>query len=289
MLEKKTNKAWLYLLPAIIVLIIFTIYPIINTFIISFDYKYNADQAAFGFDWGLKSYQSLMRGSFVSALWNTVLIVVISVPLSTFVALLVAIALNSIKPFQKIFQTIFFTPYVTNTIAIGMVFALMFSSTDGIINNIFGISKDWIGLNSSYISKMFVLQLYILWNGLAFKVLILLGGLQSINKQYYDAAKIDGTSKGRIFRKITIPLLSPTLSYIITTSLIGAFKTYDVVISLFDAKGQRDMRTVVGFVYDTINGGSPYSVGAAGAIILFVIILLVTGVNQYINKKAVHY
>ena len=228
-------------------------------------------------------------------------------PISTILALLIAVALNSIKPLQKTLQTIFFLPYVTNSIAIGMVFAAMFNivglkstgvaETWGIINNVImffgGEPINWINAGSSYWANMTVMIVYIVWNALPFKILVLLGGLQSINKQYYDAAKVDGTSRRRVFAKITVPLLSPMIAYVVITGFIGGFKEYSSIIGIFgDNMGPADdsgrLNTMVGFVYDALERDRQGRASAA-ALILFAIILLVTLINNQVSKKRVHY
>lgn len=295
--RKKDYKAWLYLLPAIIGVLIFTIYPIINTFIISFNLNYNTLQQnwllRFGNEWGFQNYSDLLFGlkgyQFRQALKNTLIIAFVSVPLTTIVALLIAVGLNSIKPFQRFFQIVFFTPYVTNSVAIGMVFAMVFGSHDagGMINSLLGSRVDFIGGASPYWLKHVVLQIYLLWNGLAFKILIFLGGLQNIGKQYYDAAKIDGTSNRRMFTRITLPLLSPTISYILITSLIGSFKTYSAVVGLFsNPSAQTEMMTIVGFLYENMNN---YSLAAAGSVILFILIMIFTGIQFVVTRRRIHY
>ncbi len=304
MLEKKKDyHAWLYLLIPLALLSLFTFFPLFKTILISFDNGYNKWQDAFSFAFSLDSYKAIFNyPPFLRTLWNTVLIVFISVPLSTIVALLIAVALNSIKPLQKIFQSIFFLPYVTNTIAIGMVFAVLFNLHTGLINGVlqlFGVEKlNWINSNDgffmgSYFRRMFVLQLYLLWHTLAFKILVFIGGLQNISKQYYDAAKVDSAPKTRVFTKITVPLLSPLIAFILITSFIGAFKTYDAVIGIFGADWNKtaDIQTIVGFVYQQLKTDSvdSYSKGAAAAVVLFVIILAFTAINLYVSKKRVHY
>ena len=254
----------------------------------------------------------LEYGKFSQCLTNTMLLCVITVPLSTILALLIAVALHSIKPLQKTLQTIFFLPYVTNSIAIGMVFAAMFNIVGlsgsfadgtatadnwGIINNVIqlfgGEPISWINQESSYWANMTVMIVYIVWNALPFKILILLGGLQSINKQYYDAAKVDGTPKWRVLTRVTVPLLSPMLAYVIITGFIGGFKEYSSIIGIFgDKMGPTHepglLNTMVGYVYNAIEKDSQ-GLASAGALILFGIILVVTLINNYGIKKLVHY
>ena len=240
------------------------------------------------------------------------LLCVLTVPISTMLALLIAVCLNSIKPLSRLLQTIYFLPYVTNSIAIGMVFAAMFNmvgsaygtneeiiTTAGIINNIigvFGVSPvNWINTGSTYAANMTVMVIYIVWNALPFKILILLGGLQSVNKQYYDAAKVDGTSRARVFWRITVPLLSPMLAYVIITGFIGGFKEYSSVVGIFGEKmGPANdagrLNTMVGFIYNELYSATPnYGRASAAALILFGIILIVTLINLYVSKKRVHY
>lgn len=303
-------KAAIALAPAAILLLIFTFFPIVNTIVMSFmeDFKLANGAGIFainnGFSGiGLKGYmQVLTDPTFLNALLNTLILVVVSVPLTIIIALLMAVALNSIKKLQGLYQTIFFLPYVTNTIALGMVFGAMFGSVDsGLINQLIkafgGTPKNWTTMNALKWDSFWVIIIYTVWNGLAFKILVFMSGLQSIDKQYYDAARIDGTSKKRILWKITIPLLSPQILYITITSFIGAFKAYTGIISIF-GKGAyyfggagEDWITVVGYIYKqmSLGGRGQYTKAAAGAVILLIIILLCTGVQNLVAKKRVHY
>ncbi len=306
-------KGWIYLLPAILLLLIFTVYPIFNTVLMAFTNNYNSLGSIGGesFEIGIENFITIVTSgdSFQAALVNTMLVCVITVPLSTLLALLIAVALNSIKPLQKFFQTVFFLPYVTNSIAIGMVFAALFDvvgdfnrgfvDSYGFINTLLsqlGIEPiNWIdGVNdglftNSYWSKIIVLVIYIVWNALPFKILILLGGLQSVNKQYYEAAKIDGTPKWRVFTRITVPLLSPMIAYVVITGFIGGFKEYTSIIGIFgDTMADGQLYTMVGFIYDALPDAE-YGEASAAALILFAIIFLVTMVNLYVSKKKTHY
>ncbi len=314
MVEGKNQwKAWLYLSPAILLLLVFTVWPIINTLRMAFLNNYSglAESAGQTFQFGIDNFLKVIQyKEFLTCLKNTILLCVLTVPISSLLALLIAVFLNSIKAFQRTLQTIFFLPYVTNSIAIGMVFATMFNIignnlgeanelvvTAGVINNIiqfFGFEPvNWINVGSEYWANMFVMVVYIVWNALPFKILILLGGLQSINKQYYDAALVDGTSRARIFTRITVPLLSPMLAYVIITGFIGGFKEYSSIIGIFGEKmGPADnagrLNTMVGFIYDALTNNKQGRASAA-ALILFVIILIVTLINLQVSKKKVHY
>ena len=311
--NRKQWKAWLYLSPAILLLLVFTVWPIINTVRMSLLVDYNGLKAVAGatFEFGVGNFLKVVKYKrFLQCLKNTCLLCVLTVPISTVLALLIAVALNSIKALQKGLQTIFFLPYVTNSIAIGMVFAAMFNIvgsfygteneiivTAGIINNIIeffgGKHINWINYGSTYAANMAVMVIYIVWNALPFKILVLLGGLQSINKQYYDAAKVDSTPRRRVFTRITVPLLSPMLAYVIITGFIGGFKEYTSIVGIFGetmgpANDDGRLNTMVGFIYDALETGNQGRASAA-ALILFAIILVVTIFNNKVIKKHVHY
>ena len=311
--NKQQWKAWLYLSPAIALLLVFTVWPIINTVRMAFLENYSGMAAVGGqvFEFGIGNFVNVLKYKrFVNCLRNTVLLCVTTVPISTMLALLIAVALNSIKGLQKVLQTIFFLPYVTNSIAIGMVFAAMFNIvgsfhgteneiivTAGIVNNILEFmgmeSINWINAGSSYAANMTVMIIYIVWNALPFKILILLGGLQSVNKQYYEAAKVDGTSRLRTFTRITVPLLSPMITYVVITGFIGGFKEYSSIVGIFGDKmgpsgaGEGTLDTMVGFIYTALK--SQQGRASAAALILFGIIFVVTMLNLYISKKNTHY
>ena len=311
--NKQQWKAWLYLAPAIVLLLVFTVWPIFNTVRMAFLEGYNGLAVIGGktFSIGIGNFQRVIGlSSFTKSLMNTVLLCVLTVPISTLLALLIAVALNSIKFMQKLLQTIFVLPYVTNSIAIGMVFAAMFNIvgnmgtaghdiivTAGIINNVIeffgGEPINWINAGSQYWANITVMVVYIVWNALPFKILVLLGGLQSINKQYYDAAKVDGTPRRRVFARITVPLLSPMLAYVIITGFIGGFKEYSSIVGIFGedmgpAGDPGRLNTMVGYIYDSLPKMN-YGQASAAALILFAIIFLVTMFNNHVIKKHVHY
>lgn len=293
MLEKQNNKAWLYLLPAVILLALFMVYPLIDVFVYSFEEGYNsASQTFFGV--GLYNYSYVLHDPyFLQAVKNTFIIVIITVPLSTAIALLISLGLSSIKKLKELFQTIYFLPYVTNTLAVGLVFMILFQKTaytDGLINlliNIFGgESVDFI--DGPYWAKMFVMCFYTIWVVLPFKILILTSALASVNKDYYSAAKIDGTSKFRTFTKITLPMISPMIFYLVITGFIGAFKAYSDEVALFGTNlNAAGMNTIVGYIYDMLYGdaGGYPSYASAAAIILFAIVLTITIINLLVSNK----
>ena len=309
--NRKQWKAWLYLSPAIILLLVFTVWPIINTLAMAFQNGYSANQAKAGVDFafGIANFKKVIGYKrFINCLSNTMLLCVATVPISTILALLIAVALNSIKWLRKALQTIFFLPYVTNSIAIGMVFAAMFNiiglrpdgltaDSWGIVNNVImffgGDPVNWISAGSSYWANVAVMVVYIVWNALPFKILVLLGGLQSVNKQYYEAARVDGTPRRRVLTKITVPLLSPMIAYVVITGFIGGFKEYSSIVGIFgDTMGPVHdagrLNTMVGFIYDAL-GTNAHGTASAAALILFLIILAVTMINLQVSKKRVHY
>ena len=296
-MEKNNLKAWLYLLPAILFIGAFLVYPLIDVLIYSFEEGYNsASQTYFGV--GFYNYGYVLRDPFfLQAIKNTFILVFITVPLSTAISLGISVALASIKKLRELFQTIYFLPYVTNTLAVGLVFMILFKPTaysDGLVNlflSIFGIDPiDFI--DGPYFAKMFTLCVYTIWVVMPFKILILTSALASVRQDYYNVAMIDGTSKWRTFYKITLPMISPTLFYLIITGFIGAFKAYSDAVALFGTNlNVAEMNTIVGYVYDMLygDGGGYPSFASAAAIILFAIVLTITCINLIVSKKRVHY
>ncbi|MBQ1787932.1 MAG: sugar ABC transporter permease, partial [Erysipelotrichaceae bacterium] len=288
---------WLYLLPALLFVTVFMVYPLIDVFVYSFEEGYNfASQTYTGV--GLYNYSYILHDPyFLQAIRNTFILVIITVPLSTGIALLISLALNSIKKLKDLFQTVFFLPYVTNTLAVGLVFMILFKKTaytEGLINlllNSVGISSiDFI--EGPYWAKMFVLCFYTVWVVLPFKILILTSALASVNKDYYNVARIDGTSRLRMFTRITLPMISPSLFYLIITGFIGAFKAYSDVVALFGTDlNAAGMNTIVGYVYDMLygNSGGYPSFASAAALVLFAIVLTITVINLLVSRKNVHY
>ncbi|MCR5491148.1 MAG: sugar ABC transporter permease [Bacilli bacterium] len=336
--ERNNWKAWLYLAPTIILMAVFTFYPLINTIVIAFlkNYDYVSQvhegftlenfgvvlglvgraetmNANDGYDsifrWNCTSFESngvvglytdangvVQRAYFTMnviryAFPNTILITFITVPLSIIIALLISVGLNSIPAFKKFFQTIFFVPYVTNAIAVGMVFAVLFDYK-GILNYLLGLGTlTWIDQAAPAWRGMIALCTYIIWHSLPFKILIFLSGLQNIDKQYYDAAKIDCAGKFKTMMNVTVPLLSPQILYIMITSFIGSFKEYTSVVGLFGQQGTSpgsyNMYTVVYYIYDMVNANVQY--GAAAAVLLFLVIMLFTAIQFKVSKTRVHY
>ena len=296
-MEKNNPKGWLYLLPAVAFLGIFMVYPLMDVLIYSFEEGYNfASQTYFGI--GGYNYAYVLHDPyFLQALKNTFILVIITVPVSTGLALLISVGLSSIQKLRELYQTIYFLPYVTNTLAVGLVFMILFKQTpytDGLAN----LVLSWFGagpvnfIDGPYWAKMLVLCIYTVWVVLPFKILILTSALASVDETYYNAAKVDGTSKFRIFTRITLPMISPTVFYLIITGFIGAFKAYSDAVALFGTDlNAAEMNTIVGYIYDMLygNSGGYPSYASAAAIILFAIVLTITCINLLVSKKHVHY
>ena len=296
-MENRSWKGWLYLLPAILFLGVFMVYPLVDVFIYSFEEGYNsASQTAYGV--GLYNYDFVLHDPyFLQAVKNTFILVAITVPLSTLLALGISLGISSIPKLKELFQTVYFLPYVTNTLAVGLVFMYLFDATDvtpGLINVILGVFGmtpiDFI--DGPYWARMLVLCLYTVWIVLPFKILVFTSALASVDETYYKAARVDGTSQWRIFRKVTLPMISPTMFYLVVTGFIGAFKAYSDAVALFGENlNVAEMNTIVGYVYDMLygEGGGYPSFASAAAIILFVIVLTITCINLLVSRKHVHY
>ena len=296
-MEQQSKKGWLYLLPAFAFLGVFMVYPLIDVFVYSFEEGFNfASQTYSGV--GTFNFSYVLHDPyFLQALKNTFILVIITVPLSTGLALLISVALNSAGRLRELFQTVFFLPYVTNTLAVGLVFMILFKKTpysDGLVNLLLGVvgiaPVDFI--DGPYWAKMFVLCFYTVWVVLPFKILILTSALASVNQTYYNAAKVDGTSRWRMFTRITLPMISPSIFYLVITGFIGAFKAYSDAVALFGVNlNNAQMNTIVGYVYDMLygNSGGYPSYASAAAIILFAIVLTITCINLLVSKKHVHY
>ena len=296
-MEQNNRKAWLYLLPAMAFLGVFLVYPLVDVLVYSFEEGFNfASQTCFGI--GLYNYRYVLSDPyFLQALKNTLILVLITVPVSTGLALLISLGLSSIGKLRQLYQTIFFLPYVTNTLAVGLVFMILFKKTpysDGLANLVLGLfgaaPVDFI--SGPYWAKMLVLSLYTIWIVMPFKILILTSALAGVNPTYYAAARVDGTGRLRIFTKITLPMISPTVFYLIITGFIGAFKAYSDAVALFGVDlNAAGMNTLVGYVYDILygNSGGYPSYASAAAMLLFAIVLTITCINLLVSRKHVHY
>ena len=296
-MKRHNITGWIYLLPAILFLGAFMVYPLIDVFIYSFEEGYNFTSQTFS-GIGFYNYSYILRDPyFLQAIKNTFILVIITVPVSTGLALLISLGLSSIKKLKKFYQTVYFLPYVTNTLAVGLVFMILFKKTaysDGLINMLIGMfgSEPIDFIDGPYWAKMLVLCIYTVWVVMPFKILVLTSALASVDENYYKAAKVDGTSKLRIFTKITVPMISPIIFYLVVTGFIGAFKAYSDVVALFGTDlNAAEMNTIVGYIYDMLygNSGGYPSYASAAAIILFIIVLTITVINLMISKKHIYY
>ena len=288
------RKAWLYLLPALAFLGVFMVYPLVDVCIYAVEERFNfASQTYTGI--GLYNFSYVLHDPyFLQAVKNTFILVIITVPLSTGLALLISVGLSSIERLRELYQTVFFLPYVTNTLAVGLVFMILFKPTEyspGLVNTVlsaFGVpSVDFI--EGPYWAKMLVMCLYTVWVVMPFKILILTSALASVNRDYYNAARVDGTSKWRIFTRITLPMISPTIFYLVITGFIGAFKAYSDEVAIFGTNlNASGMNTIVGYVYDMLygNSGGYPSFASAAALILFLIVFTVTVINLMVSRSA---
>ena len=296
-MEKQNRKGWLYLLPALVFLGLFLVYPLVDVMIYSLEEGFNfASQTYRGV--GLGNFSYVLRDPyFLQAVKNTFILVIITVPVSTGLALLISLGLSSIRKLRELYQTVYFLPYVTNTLAVGLVFMILFKKTpysDGLAN----LVLSWFGagpvdfIDGPYWAKMLVLCIYTVWIVMPFKILILTSALASVNPMYYSAARIDGTPKWRVFTRITLPMISPTVFYLVITGFIGAFKAYSDAVALFGVDlNAAGMNTIVGYVYDMLygdSGGYP-SYASAAAMLLFAIVLTITCINLLVSRKHVHY
>jgi multiple sugar transport system permease protein len=309
---KDTIGGWLFVLPAVILMAVFTFYPIVMSFISAFMEHYEKGNITQNITIGFDNFRAVILDDtgttgmkFLTALDNTLFFAIVSVPISTLLALLIAVALNSIKAVQKAYQTVLFLPYLTNALSMGAVFATFFdvigtkkerevlgTASYGLVNDIIrafgGQWQMWLSTGNPWGNRL-VVVIYSIWAGLPFKILILFSALQNVNKQYYDAAKIDGASKNTTLWRITVPLISPMLSYLLVTGMMGGLKVYSSIIGIFGQDmNSGEMGTMVGYVYDCINLQQT-GYAAAGSLILFGIIMIFTAINMYVSKKKVHY
>ena len=291
---KRKAKAWLYLLPAFLFLGVFLLYPLFDVCVYSVEENYNfASQSFTGYGAG-NFIHVLSDPFFVSALQNTLLLVVITVPISTLLALVISTLLSRITVLRKSLQTIYFLPYVTNTLAVGLVFMILFKKTaysDGLVNAVItalgGQSVDF--MDGPYWAKMFVICAYTVWLVIPFKILIFTIAISWLDPELESAAMVDGAGSGTVFFRITLPLIKPAIFYLVITGFIGAFKAYSDEVALFGSNlNAEGMNTIVGYVYDMLysNGGGYPSYAAAAALIMFAIVLSLTVINLAVRKRA---
>lgn len=281
-------EPWLYLSPFLIFIIVFTLYPVINVFTISFKENYSYLRGTFK-AFNFENYKYVLTDDkFTSALKNTALYVLFVVPVSTAIALFFANLLNKKVRGSAIFQTAFFLPMVTSVTAVGLIWRLMYNQQYGIINWVltkFGIEK--IGWVTESRWSLLALIIFGTWNILPFTIIILLSGMQNINETYYTVARVDGAKPMRIFFRITVPLLSPTIFLVSIVNTISCFKVFSELYPLFYGKPgpYYNLYTVVYYIRYAMMEKRKYGYAAAAAVILFLCIFVVTLLELYLKKR----
>ena len=281
-------EPWLYLAPFLIFIIIFTLYPVINVFAISFKQNYSYLRGTFSAI-NFENYKYVLTDDkFTSALRNTGLYVLFVVPVSTAIAIFFANLLNKKLAGSAVFQTAFFLPMVTSVTAVGLIWRIMYNQQYGIINWVltkFGIEK--IGWVTESKWSLAALIIFGIWNILPFTIIILLSGMQNIDKMYYTAARVDGAKPARIFFRITVPLLSPTIFLVCIVNTISCFKVFSELYPLFNGKPGPyfNLYTVVYYIRYAMMEKRKYGYAAAAAVILFLCIMIVTLLELYLKKR----
>lgn len=289
---KDTAKAFLYLFPALLIIGVFVIYPMIKSFLMSFyaDYDFFNDVV---YRYGFDNFIYLWNDQFFhQALKNTFIFVLGVVPISILLSLWIALMLNSITVLSKFFRTIYFIPFVTSVVAVSIVWRWIFHSNYGIMNyflGLFGIDPiQWLTSTQWAMPALIILSI---WKGLGYNIIIFLAGLQTIGDSYYNAAKIDGANRWSRFLHVTVPQLAPTTFFITIISIINSFKVFDEIYALFDGQAgpSNSALTVVYYVFNKFYGEWDFGVASAAAYVLFLIIFIFTLIQFYISKKKITY
>ena len=289
MARREERAAWLFLLPSLVLFTVFTALPVIAAFLISFAHwdLFNAPRLAF-FD----NYIALWNDPiFRQVLGNTGYYVVLAVPLQILLGLLCALGLNRGVPGQAFFRVIYFLPVVTSTVAAGLVWAWLFNSNFGLINmglSLLGVNDLPKWLISSKWAMPAVIAVSV-WQGLGYSMVLFLAGLQNIRRDLYEAAALDGATGWSRFWHITLPLLSPMTFFVLIISIIGSFQVFELVYVMTKAGPSNATNTLVFFIYQ--NGFMFYQMGiaSAGAMVLFLIVLVLTLVQYRLQNRWVHY
>lgn len=288
----KKSKGFLYILPSLLILSVFQIYPVIKVLMMSFYTKFDYIKDIV-YERGFDNYVYVLTdGDFYLALRNTFLYVVIAVPLSIGLAIFIAILLNQKLKLKNFFRSVYFLPFVTSTVAISVGWRWIFNSDQGLVN----LTLNTLGFSSKQFLKgpeytMPLLILLSIWKSLGYNVVIILAGLQNIDDRYYYAAKVDGAGKWNIFREITLPLLSPIILFLSITSIIRGFKLFDEIFVLYDKSPGplKSGMTIVYYIFNKFYMNWQFAVASSAAFILFIIILIFTLIQFKIAKKKVHY
>ncbi|MEG0294514.1 carbohydrate ABC transporter permease [Enterococcus sp.] len=290
MMKKNYNpenerKAWLFLFPSLAVILVFSIYPLFRSFYMSFQTGTLIRQE-FG---GIQNYQTVLSDPlFYRALKNTAYFAFGTVPIALIISLAIAWIIFEKVKHKSFFETIFFMPYVTSTIAIGIVFRYFFNGSYGIINYLLGLigipAVNWL---DSVDMSVTTLIIFGIWTSLAFNIIILLAGLRNIDEEHFKIAKMFGATDWEIFRRITFPQLVPTIAFLLTVNLISAFKVYTQVYALFGGQAgiANSATTAVFYIYDKFHIAGRPGIAMAATVILFIIILVVTFLQNKFLKK----
>lgn len=289
---KQTLKGWLYVLPMLIIVAIFSLYPIVSSLAMSFYTQYNffTNQVmALGFD----NFKYLWEDPlFHSAVANTLIFVVGVVPLEIIISLSVAVLLNQIKVLAGFFRTIYFLPFVTSIVAISMVWKWIYNKDAGLLNyflSFVGIHPiDWLNDPTWALPALIILAI---WKSLGFNIMLFLVALNNVDKRLYSAATLDGANAWERFLHVTVPMISPMTFLIAVNTVIGSFKVFDEIFSLFGGQagpGNAAM-TVVFYLYRMFYEQNKYGIAAAAGVVLFFMILIVTLLQTWFSKKHVHY
>lgn len=289
-----------YLSPFLLGIVLFTFFPVIRVLVMSFQEKYRIGNNGMGefVRWGLGNYSYVLHGIsgttniFARALRNTAFYAGITVPLTVVLAIIFAVLLNQKIRLISIFQTAYMMPMVTTATAVGLVWRWMFNRDFGLINSILGFFGanpiNWLQ-SSDYSVSMTVLIVYGIWSTLPFTIILMLSGLQKIDENLYDAARVDGCGALHLFTRITLPMLAPTIGPVLMINSITAFKVYTDVVMLWNGLPQHyGMETVTLYIYDNIttsDGTHSLGYAAAAAMILLAIILVFTLVQKLIHRK----
>lgn len=278
-------KAWLFLLPSLVIIFLFSIYPLIRSFWMSFQ-SGTLLRPVFS---GLDNYAFVLKDpNFHIAMKNTAIFAFAVVPIALLISLVVSWLIFEKIKHKDFFETLFFIPYVTSTLAIGIVFRYFFNDSYGIINYVLsfvGISPiNWLNSVSMSLPTLIIFGI---WSGLAFNIIILLAAFRNIDSEYYKVADMFGATNWEQFKKITLPLLVPTMTFLLTVNFIGAFKVYSQVFALFGGTAgvANSATTAVYYIYDKFHIAGRPGPAMAATVILFLLILGFTLLQNFIVKK----
>lgn len=282
---ENSPQAWLFLLPALIVIGIFNVLPLIKTFIMSFQ-KGTLNNLTLN---GFKNYEIVLKDpKFHTALGNTAIFAFVVVPVGLIISMFIAITIYERIKHKDIFETIFFIPYLTSVIAVGIVFRFLLNGEYGFINYILGLfNVGPINFLDDPNMSMITLVIFGIWSGLAFNIIILLSGLRNIDKSYYKVADMFGATKIEQFFRITLPQMIPIITFLLMVNFISAFKVYAQVFAIFNGKvGIADSATTaVFYIFNKFYVENRYGQGMAAAVILFGLILIFTLIQNRILKR----